>query len=209
MQLAAEASADATELLDRHVLENDGDVFLSIDCQAIGLFPFRGQLGEQLVRCDADGAGNTEARLDARLDQISNALNAAEEFERAAQIKKGLIDREDFHQRCVVLEQRHDLRRHMGIEPVVGRHQDQLGTLFKSFEVGHAGLHPESPRLVGSGQDDRALLAAGHRNRLAAQGRVGLLFDRGKERIHVDVHDGFHITPWHGARSEGRDQNKV
>ena len=41
-------------------------------------------------------------------------------------------------------------------------------------------------------QDDGALLTAGHGNRLAAQGRVGLLLNRCKERIHIDVHDGFH-----------------
>ncbi len=80
----------------------------------------------------------------------------------------------------------------MSIEPVVGRHQDQLRTLFESLEVSHAGLHPESPRFVGRGQDDGTFLTAGHGNRLAAQGRVGLLFDRGKERIHINVHDGFH-----------------
>jgi len=77
----------------------------------------------------------------------------------------------------------------MGVEAVVGRHQDQPGAFLSRLPGGQPGLDAEGAGLVGGGQDHGALVAAGDGDRLPAQGRVGLLFDRGEEGVHVDMHD--------------------
>src|SRR5210317_1899400 len=84
LQLPAETSAYAAQLLDRHLFQNGRNLFRTEMGQAIRLVLLRGQLGKQLVRCNADRAGDAETGLDARLDQVGNPLNTTEQLQGAA-----------------------------------------------------------------------------------------------------------------------------
>ena len=70
-------------------------------------------------------------------------------------------------------------------------HEDRVRAQLGGGAQRHGGMHAKLARLVRRGRDHAALVAlAAHHHRLSLQRRIGQLFHRHEERIHVDVEDG-------------------
>jgi len=68
-QLFLDAPADPAQFLDRHPFQERDDFLRGDDGQAIGLLHLAGELGQQLVRGDADRTGQPEGLTDASLEK--------------------------------------------------------------------------------------------------------------------------------------------
>ncbi len=68
----------------------------------------------------------------------------------------------------------------------VAADEDEPGAKFARLPAGHAAMHAEGFRLIGSGEHD----AAAHRDRLAFETRIEQLLDRGIEGVEIGMEDG-------------------
>lgn len=89
----------------------------------------------------------------------------------------------------IVLHHLHNAAGCVGVFTVVTGNYDQLWTAALGLPHGHAGLDAKCPGFVGGGGDDSAVAGTGYGDGLTPQFRIDLLFNRGKEGVHVYAHD--------------------
>ncbi len=160
------------------------------DGEAAGLVEVGRDLGEELVVAEAHRDGNAHLLLDLAGEAGEHFGRAgAVEGRGAGEIEKGFVDRERFNQRRHAVHQGADLAADADIFGHVGRHDHRVGAELAGGEHRHGGAHAGLAGDVAAGGDDAAL-AAPDDQRLVAQGRVVALFDRGVERVAIDVRDG-------------------
>lgn len=153
-----DARADAADVTDRDVLKAVRQVFWFDDDEAIRFLLFGGELGEQFVRSDADGAGEIEGRFDVVFDHASDMLGGAEEVERAGDIEEGLVNRSDFNERGETFEHGHNGAG--GVDVFIGIAADEMegGAAFAGFMEECAGFNAGAFGGIGGGEDDGALV---------------------------------------------------
>ena len=135
---------------------------------------------------DADRDGKAELRAHAAPDRARDLRRRAEQMGAARDVGKGLVDGD-------ALDQGREITEHLdgGVaQPLVllemAADEDQVRAELARPPSRHAAAHPERLGLVRSGEHDPA--ADG--DRLAAQGRVEQLLDRGVEGVEIRMEDG-------------------
>src|SRR5690349_4860739 len=68
-------------------------------------------------------------------------------------------------------------------------HEDEVGRLASRHRRGQSRADTELAGLIAGSRHDAPLTCTTHRGGFAAEFRVIALFDRRKERVHVDVND--------------------
>ncbi len=149
------------------------------------------RLAHQLVGGDADREGEAEPApdfplhprgdIDRRTEQPVGAGQVEIGVAVAARLDDGSVGAEDLMQRA----------RSAGIEPGVGRDDDQVGALLQRLPHHHASLDAGAPRL-GRKREHHRPLGAGrrHRHRAGAKRGGDQRFDRGAEGGGIDEEDG-------------------
>jgi len=77
----------------------------------------------------------------------------------------------------------------VGILAIVADDEDDMRAFLLCFPGRHPGFYSKGTGLVGRGSDDCALCRANYGNRLPADLRVALLFDRCKKCVRVGMKD--------------------
>mmetsp|Transcript_6770 Transcript_6770/g.28501 ORF Transcript_6770/g.28501 Transcript_6770/m.28501 type:complete len:408 (+) Transcript_6770:2174-3397(+) len=217
-ELVAGLGADAVDLAHRQRPDARGDVGQRQHRDAVGLVQFAGDLAEQLVGRDADGAGQAGRPRDRVLDLARHGFHAAERVVadrvahtgHVAQVDVDLVD-------AAVLDDRRDLgdrgleqARVVAVAVEVGRQQDGIGGAQRGLHQAHGREHAEVARGVGGGRHHAAagvvaqpgvfpapileLLrsvgppSADH-HRFALELRIAQQLDGRVESVHVEVGD--------------------
>src|SRR5664280_321369 len=74
----------------------------------------------------------------------------------------------------------------------IRRYEDRIGTQAFRSRCRHGRMHTETPGLVRSSADDRAIALPRNDHGLAAQLRIIALLDRSVKGVHVDVDNFAH-----------------
>lgn len=157
--------------------------------QPVGLGHLRGDLGQMLGARHADRDRQAELGAHAAADRAGDLGRRAEQTGAAGDVGKRLVDGNP-------LDHRREIAEHLNsriAQPLVvlemAADENQPGAELTCAPPRHAATHAESLGLVGGGQHD----AAADGDRLAAQGRIEQLLDRGIEGVEIRVEDvGFH-----------------
>jgi hypothetical protein len=159
------------------------------DQQPVGLAPGRGELGQELGRRDADGAGEGELGRDPGPDLPGDLGRPPEQPLRPGHVEERLVDRERLDQGRHVAEEPHHLARGLGVGRHVRRQEHRLRAQPPRLAARHRAADAERSRLVAGRADHAARPGPAHHHRPAAQFGSAPHLDRGEERVHVDVQD--------------------
>ena len=155
-----------------------------------GLATCEAILARCLVRATPTEIGRPTSSRTRRRTICGDRLGRAEEMLGAGDVGKGLVDRDAFDQRGVVVE---DLDRGVAEPLVLGEvaaGEDEVRAEFLGLPAAHAAADAEGLGFVGTGEHH----TAADRDRLAAQARIEHLLDRGVEGVEIGVKDGGAVT---------------
>ena len=192
--------ADARNPPDRERVEKRLDRFRSHDRQPVGLLEVRGDLGDELVRPDADRAGESLALDDLGLHR-PRVDGRALEVAKGGEVEEGLVDARLLEGIGAPRGDGHDPVRHFTIDRTVTAKEHGLRLsaaprrLRQAPRARDRHRRPDAvlPRRVACRGDDapaRARLRIGpDDDGAAAKIRVPALFHRGIEGVHVEMGD--------------------
>ena len=161
------------------------------DEEPVGLVLLRGDLRKQAVGGEAHGARDAAFRLHFRSETFGERAHVAEEVDCAGDVEERLVHGHALDERRVVREHLERDVRHLLVRVHARRHEDAVRTERVGRAARHGGAHAVTPRLVGTGRDDTALVRTRpHDDGLAAPFGVVPLLYRREERVHVDVQYG-------------------
>jgi hypothetical protein len=156
--------------------------------EAIGLFHFSGDLGQEIVGTEADRAG--EGGADVAGDDLLDALSDAERL-RPLGGQEGaehLVDGTHRLDRNHRLDCFNDGAVQPDIDFVPRRHENETGTLLAGLAYEGAASEPQSLRLPADGDESRMLgIDRNYPDGFATQVRLEMLFGTGEEGIEVDI----------------------
>src|SRR5207237_8947693 len=104
-------------------------------------------------------------------------------------IELGFIHRERLDQRGALGQDRAELQRYHLVDVEARLYEYQLSSVSLRRHRRHRRTHAELACLVARGCHDAALTRSAYGDWLAAQVRIVTLFDRGVERIHINMDD--------------------
>ena len=105
-------------------------------------------------------------------------------------VEEGLVERQAFDHRRVLVKDREHLVRDLAVHRHARLDADGVRAAAQRLADRHRGAHAELAHFVAGRRDHAAIAGAADDQRLAAQlGSVALLHRR-VERVHVDVQDG-------------------
>ena len=202
-ELFLRAPADAPEAAHgkRHEAA-DGFLGTNFD-EAVGLFEVACELGEELVRRDADGGDELGLFADLCLELLGEGARRGSEELHARDVQEGFVDGERLDERRVTREDGEDLGGDGAVERVVSLHEDAVGAAAARRFHGHCRVHAALARFIGGGRDDAARRKPADDDGLSSVFGMLALLDGGEEGIHIDVKDrALHAdTPPDGKKS--------
>ena len=149
------------------------------------------RLAHQLVGGDADREGEAEPAPDLPLHPRGDIDRRAEQPVGAGQVEIGVAVAARLDDGSVGAEDLMQRARSAGIEPGVGRDDDQVGALLQRLPHHHASLDAGAPRLRRKREHHRPLGAGRrHRHRAGCERGGDQRFDRGAEGGGIDEEDG-------------------
>ena len=163
------------------------------DHQPVGLGHLRGDFRQMFRACYADRDRQAEFRPHAPPDRARNLGRRTEEMGAARDIGKGLVDGDPLHQRREVTQHLDSGIAQALILAEMAADENELRAELARAASRHAAAHAEGLGFVGGGKHDPTTDG----DRLAAQGRVEQLLDRGVEGVQIGMKDGgcrFHPT---------------
>ena len=173
--------------------------------EAVRLALLGGDLGEQTVRGEPDGAGYAAGGFHVGAELLGERHHAAEEVRRAGDVEKGLVDGDAFDERRVAGEHRKGRLGDLAVDVHARPHEDTVRTLRVGRAARHSGAHAERPRLVGAGGDDTALVRARpDDDGLASPFGMVPLLDRREEGVHIHMQDDHCSVDYITSQAEGR-----
>ena len=182
---------NAGEIAELDVARDElgGDVGFVEEDEAVGLFEIGGELGDEPIRADADGATETgpDVADDAGADLLGEAEGAGGDGEVAGEFAFQLVDGLDLFDRHEGFD---DLAQAVVVADVdvgAGLDGDEAGALAAGLGEAGVALHAELFGLEADGDRAGGLGDDGHDDDgLATQLRALLLLDGGEEGIEVD-----------------------
>ncbi len=161
------------------------------DHQAVGLLQVGGQLGQELVRSDADRDRQAFPRPDLAFDLAGDGNAVPEQAGRCGDVQKGLVDAERLDELGVRLEDLHDALGYFGVKTSARAQID--GVRAAAVRLGDRHRRPDA-ELSGRVVTCRHDTASRPATRVGADddGTIGDLrvlarLDGGEERVHVSV----------------------
>ena len=148
------------------------------------------ELGDELHRSRADRAVQPGLGEHARADELTDLRGRAEQRPRARDVEECLVDAHAFDDRGDVVEDGHDLLRVEGVLLAVRLEHDRVRAQPQRLGERDGRAYPElAGRIICRG-DDRASGVAGDDHGPVHEIGPVEEFDRGEERVEVDVEDG-------------------
>ena len=181
------APADAPEAAHGKRCDAPDGIFCANLDESVGLFEVARELGEKLVRRDADGGDERGFFADFRLELLGEDARAGREKPHARDVEKGFVDGKRLDERRVTRENSEDFGGDGAIERVVSLYEDAVGAATARRLHGHGRVHAASARLVGGGRDDAARRKPADDDGLSSVFGVLTLLDGGEEGVHIDV----------------------
>ena len=137
-----------------------------------------GQAAGRLVHVGPDPLGQRRHRRDLQVGQVG-----------LLEVDERLVQGQRLHQRGDLAQQAHHDRAGVavGVEPA--GEERRVRAPGAGLARRHRRAHAVLPRLVRRRGHHAAAAGAAHHDRLAAQGRLVALLDRGEERVQVQVED--------------------
>ena len=154
--------------------------------EPVGLGHLRGDFRQVLGARDADRDRQAKLVSHAAADRACDVGRRTEEMGAASNVGKGLVDGDPLDEGREVIEHRDGGIAQPLVILEVAADENQLRAELARLPARHAAAHAEGLGFVRSGKHD----TAADRDRLAAQGRVEQLLDRGVEGIQVSMEDG-------------------
>ena len=142
-----------------------------------------GDLGDELVRPDADRADQLRGRPDLREQPAHRRSRRVQ----ARQIEVGLVEAHHLDSIDVRAHEVHHLAGDLPVGRKVGRQHDRLRAQPPRPRGRHRRADTEAPGLVAGGRDDRARTAARDDHGLALQLGVATQLDRDVEGVRVQM----------------------
>ncbi len=156
--------------------------------ETVGLGVARGELGDELRGCDADGRRHAELGADPAAQLAGDRHGRAEPAARPGHVEERLVDAHLLHDRGDLGKDVHHLPGGPGVAVVVRWQHDSLRAQPPRLGHRHRRVDAEPPRLVRGGEHHPALLTA-HDDRPPEEVGAVEELDGGEERVHVDVQD--------------------
>ena len=190
VERALRGGADAPEDPDGFGGEEGLGFGLADHGKSPGFVEVGGDLGEELVVGQADGAGQAKLILHplGQAGQHHGGGVAVQTFG-AGQVQKCLVQREGFDGGGQVFHHRADGPACLDIGGETGLHHDRLGAEFQGLEHRHGRADALDPGEVAAGRDHPPCAAADD-DGLVADAWIVALFDGGIEGVAVHVGDG-------------------
>ena len=161
--------ADAPDQADGFLAQEFGRLLLADDRKPARLVEIGGDLGEEFVVAEPDGAGDAKLVLHPfRQAGKHNRRRRVVEAGGAGEVHERLIEGERFDHRGQLFHHRADLFRDADIDVHAAPDDRGLGAEFQRLEHGHRGTDAFDPGDVAGGCDDAAPAAA-HDQRFVAQ----------------------------------------
>jgi hypothetical protein len=158
-----------------------------------------GQLGDELRRGDADGAGELLLLPHGGPDGGRDRGAVPVEPTGPGDVEERLVEGQRLDERRERAEDGHDPPAHLGVVIVVARHEDGVRAEPLRLHRRHGGVDPEHARLVAGRRHHTTGARTAHDHRLAPQLGPAPLLDRRVERVHVDVEDRALADGGHGS----------
>ncbi|OPZ83387.1 MAG: hypothetical protein BWY76_02299 [bacterium ADurb.Bin429] len=170
---------------------------------AVRLVKFGDELGDHLVRADADGAGDGGPQRGAQiaLHLLGEHVRIAEARGHLGDIHERLVNGEGLHPVGITGEHAQRLGADFAVHVHVGAHGDEVRATAQRLVDVQPHLHPARLRLGGGGDDGGALRRPADADGLAAQRGIGLLHAAGVEGVVVEQEDQ---ALFRRLRAEGR-----
>jgi hypothetical protein len=179
--------ADAPDPSDRQRGEKLRDAIGSHDDQTVRLAVVAGELGEELVRRDADRSREPHLAFDAGLDLAGNFGSRAEQFLAAGHIQKRLIQAQRLDQGGERKQEFANLSTDLGVVLHAHGQENRLRAEPSSSGDRHRAVDAEGTSLVRRGTDHTPSAEATDDDRpLSKFGPIALLDGRIKG-VHIDV----------------------
>lgn len=156
----SDARADAADVTDGDVFEAVGEVVWFDDDEAVWFLLFGGELGEEFVRSDADGAGKIEGGFDFVFDHAGDMFGGAEEVEGAGDIEEGFVNRSDFNERGETFEDGHNGAGSVDVFIGIAADEVEVRATLTCFMEERAGFDAGTFCGIGGGEDDRTFVGA-------------------------------------------------
>ena len=186
-ELFLRAPADAPEAAHGKRCDAPNGVFCANLDESVGLFEVARELGEELVRRDADGGDERGFFTDFRLEPLGEDARAGREKPHARDVEEGFVDGKRLDERRVAREDGEDFGGDGAIERVVSLYEDAVGAAAARRRHGHSRVYAASARFVGGGRDDAARRKPADDDGLSSVFGVLTLLDGGEEGVHIDV----------------------
>lgn len=193
--LVALFASESGQSLYRQGIEDCMDAIFRHHRQPVGLLEIGGDLGDEFVGRDADGGRESRAFAYAALDLARDGDGVAFESAACRDVEIGFVERQTLHERRELVEHGEHLCRHFGITRHARAHADGMRTQLQRAADRHRRAHAEFAHLVTRSRDDAATARAADDQRQTDELGAVALFDRGVERVHVDVQNHFVRLP--------------